>query len=142
MSTDPVVLRRFRSLHEANRRAQAGAGVSESDVLDAMNRRHLAVLEQQVGGGGIVPHLGIARGGRGRPFCASDQIARESLGAFRSPYFSLRLPESQRIWCGIAWLELNRGCEECIHQAYAYADARGWPQPRQLGELLTGAPRG
>lgn len=142
MAADPVVLRRFRSLHEANRRAQAGAGVSEADVLDAMNRRHIGVLEQQVGAGAIVLHLGVSRGGRGRPFCAPDMIAREALGAFRSPYFSMRLPESQRIWCGISWLEQNRGCEECTHIAYAYADRQGWPQPRRLGELLEGAPRG
>jgi hypothetical protein len=134
---------RFRELAEANRRAFAGASVPETDVLDALNRRHLAVLEQHRPGGFIMLHLGHARHGHGRPFCAPlDVEIPESLGAFRSPYFSIQLPEQQRIWCGIVWLERNRGCYACVQWAYTIADMRGWRQPRRLGELLEAAPHG
>lgn len=128
--------RALKHLHEANRRALAGAGLTEALVLEAMNRAHIGVLEQQLAAGAVNLHLGIARHGAGRPFCAPEQVARESLGAFRSPYFSPKLKESQRIWCGIVWLEQNRGCPSCIERAYAYADERGWAQPKRLGELL------
>lgn len=132
---------RHRELSHANHRAIAGAGIPEADVLEAMNKLHVAVLEQPLGGGGIQIHLGLARHGKGRPFCTAGHggptiIARESLGAFRSPYFSIRLPEQQRWWCGIVWLEQNRGCPSCVSRAYQYADEQGWAQPRRLGELL------
>lgn len=126
----------LKPLHDANRRALAGAGLNEAMILEAMNRAHIGVLEQQLAGGAVQLHLGIARHGAGRPLCAPEQIARESLGAFRSPYFSPKLKESQRIWCGIMWLELNRGCPSCVQLAYKYADERGWAQPKRLGELL------
>ena len=120
----------------ANRRALLGAGLNEELVLEALNRRHIAVLEQQLGVGAIMLHLGFARHGAGRPLCAPTVTTRESLGAFRSPYFSPRLKESQRIWCGIVWLEQNRGCTGCIEAAYKLADERGWRQPHRLAELL------
>jgi hypothetical protein len=123
-------------LHRANRRALAGAGLNEQLVLDALNRRHVGVLEQPLAAGAIMLHIGLARHGAGHPFCAPKIIARESLGAFRSPYFSPKLKESQRIWCGIVWLEQNRGCPSCIEAAYKFADEHGWKQPRRLGELL------
>lgn len=131
---------RHRSLARANARALAGAGIPEDQVLEAMNRWHLGVLEQQLAGGAIDLHLGLARHGRGVPFCTAGSKpviwAREGLGAFRSPYFSMQLPEAQRWWCGIVWLEQNRGCPTCIQRAYQYADEQGWRQPRRLGDLL------
>jgi hypothetical protein len=145
---DPVITRGYRNRLKqrelANIRAFAGAGINEDEILDAMNHWHLAVLEQQLGGGAVHIHLGYARHGKGVPFCtavleaagAPRIWARESLGAFRSPYFSIKLPEKQRWWCGIVWLEQNRGCPDCIDCAYKWADEQGWPQPRQLGELL------
>lgn len=142
---DPVTQRPLhRALNRANIRALAGAGVPESDVLEAMNRWHLAVLEQPLLGGALQLHLGLARGGKGVPFCTTTienhgkprVWARESLGAFRSPYFSIRLPEPQRWWCGIVWLEQNRGCESCVACAYKWADEEGWAQPKRLGDLL------
>lgn len=133
---------RHRERELANIRALAGAGVREDTVLAAMNRWHLAVLEQQLGGGHVDLHLGLARHGRGVPFCTAGSRpfvwARESLGAFRSPYFSMDLPEQQRWWCGIVWLEQNRGCPSCIARAYQWADEEGWRQPRRLGDLLGG----
>lgn len=121
-------------------RALAGAGVGEDEILDAANKWHLAVLEQRLAGGAIDLHLGYAKHYKGLPFCVAEAgteiWAREGLGAFRSPYFSIRLPEQQRWWCGIVWLEQNRGCPSCIRLAYQFADENGWKQPRRLGELL------
>ena len=148
--TDPAVIRlqqrgRFRERSRANARAMSGAGVPEDDVLEAMNRRHLGVVEQPLAGGAIDIHLALAQYGKGIPFCVAEGYhygrnpllyARESLGAFRSPYFSIRLPEQQRWWCGIVWLEQNRGCPSCIRLAYQFADENGWPQPKRLAELL------
>lgn len=143
--SDAVILRtqakaRHRERARANARALAGAGVDEDELLDAMNKVHLAVLEQPLAGGGLDIHLGLAQYGRGVPFCTAavgaKVWAREALGAFRSPYFSMRLPENQRWWCGIAWLELNRGCPTCIDYAYRYARDQGFKQPTRLGELL------
>jgi hypothetical protein len=143
MSGDPVTRRPLhRELERANARAYAGAGISEAETLEAMNRQHVAVLEQQLGGGAVMLHLGLARHGRGRPFCAPRVWAREALGAFRSPYFSMYRPEPERWECGIRWLELNRGCEQCVDHAYAYVRQLGWKVPRTLGRLLEGAPRG
>lgn len=145
---DPTVTRTFRNrLRQrelANIRALAGAGVGEDEILQAMNEWHMAVLEQPLAGGAIQIHLGLARGGKGIPFCTTtiEHVgkplvwARESLGAFRSPYFSMKLPEQQRWWCGIVWLEQNRGCSDCIACAYKWADEEGWKQPKRLGELL------
>lgn len=136
---------RLRARELANVRAVAGAGVGEDEILDAMNRWHLAVLEQPLAGGSLDLHLGFARHGRGLPFCVAEAHtlhgkpkvwARESLGAFRSPYFSMQLPEPQRWWCGVVWLEQNRGCPTCVGLAYRFADEEGWPQPKRLGELL------
>jgi hypothetical protein len=147
--SDPAQIRVYRNkLREravANARAIAGAGVGEDEILDAMNRWHLAVLEQRLAGGSVDLHLGMARHGKGLPFCVAEAHhahgkplvwAPEGLGAFRSPYFSLKLPEQQRWWCGIVWLEQNRGCPSCIGLAYRFADEEGWPQPKRLGELL------
>ena len=145
---DVISLKHYRNALKTRRRAnelaQAGAGVDEDIILEAANRWHLAVLEQRLGGGGIQIHLGMARGYRGVAFCVGEAAhqgapmiwARESLGAFRSPYFSMKLPEDQRWWCGIVWLEQNRGCPSCIRLAYQFADENGWKQPRRLGELL------
>jgi hypothetical protein len=135
---------RFRELDRANARALAGAGVPESDVLEVLNRWHLGVLGQKLAGGALMLHLGLARPGRGAPLCTAGDPrdpkqriwAPEQLGAFRSPYFSIRLPEPQRWWCGIVWLEQNRGCQECVHRAYKWADDEGWAQPRALGDQL------
>lgn len=147
--SDVVSLRsyrnRLRQRELANIRAIQGAGVGEDQILDAMNRWHLGVLEQQLAAGAIDLHLGYARHGHGMPFCVAEAhvlegkpkvSARESLGAFRSPYFSMNLPEQQRWWCGIVWLEQNRGCPSCTRLAYQFADEEGWPQPKRLGELL------
>lgn len=148
--SDVVQLARYRkTAHKAramaNARALAGAGVGEDEVLKAMNERHLAVLEQQLGGGFTMLHLGLAKGGKGLPFCVGEAHtlhnaplvwAREGLGALRSPYFSVKLPEQQRWWCGIVWLEQNRGCESCVRLAYQFAEENGWPQPKRLGDLL------
>jgi hypothetical protein len=128
--------RALSELNRANARALAGSGLSEGLVLEALNRRHLAVLEEPRAGGAVHLHVGHARHGTGRPLCTPAVSLRESLGAFRSPYFSPRLRESQRIWCAIVWLEQNRGCSRCIELAYAHADEQGWKQPRRLGELL------
>ena len=146
---DATQISRMRTRHLArqlaNVRAFAGAGVGEDEVLAAMNRRHIGVLEQQLAAGALDLHLGLALHGKGVPFCVGWSHhtkgtplleAREGLGAFRSPYFSMKLPERQRWWCGIMWLELNRGCPTCISLAYQFADEEGWPQPKRLGDLL------
>lgn len=74
---------------------------------------YLAILIQRSPTGHEHVHAGLAVGGFGRTLC-NDRPLREFWLPARDPNFSLARPDGWRHRYAEAFLELNRGCRQCL----------------------------
>jgi len=94
------------------------------------NALYLAVLlERRLGGGNLV-HAGLARHGVGRALCHDELGINRPLFEFslpaQDPNFALYRPAGWRHRYAEAFLELNRGCLDCLDMLYAASRELGY----------------
>ena len=95
---------------------------------------YLTILVEKRYGGHQHVHAGLARWGIGRPMCNDNRILFEFPIAANHPDFRLDRQAGWRHRWAEAFLELNRGCQDCLAQLYQIADEVGWQKHGRLKE--------
>ncbi|HET7047865.1 MAG TPA: hypothetical protein VFI54_06295 [Solirubrobacteraceae bacterium] len=98
------------------------------------NVTYLAILTERSAFGHQKVHAGLARHGIGRTMCSDKQLFEFPLTA-RDPNFALYRPNGWRHRYAEAFLELNRGCRDCLHILHTIGDEAGWTKPKSLEAL-------
>jgi hypothetical protein len=104
--------------------------VISRDRLD-QSPPYLAILLERHPTGHARVHAGLARYGRGRALC-NDRQFWEFAHPMLDPQFSLDRPAGWRHRYAEAYLELNRGCPECLNILYQIGREAGWAKPKKL----------
>lgn len=92
---------------------------------------HLAILIEKRPGGFDMPHAGIARHRQGAAMCCDRLMPVFGIPA-EDPNFALHRRDGWRHRYAEAFLELNRGCPDCIEILYRLGREAGWAIPRTL----------
>ena len=92
---------------------------------------YLAILLEKGVAGFASVHAGLARWGYGRAFC-NERLYREFGIPAEDPNFALHLKDGWRHRYAEAFLELNRGCPECLAALYQISRDVGWSTPKSL----------
>lgn len=95
------------------------------------NTPYLALLVEDRPGGHKQIHAGLARHGLGTAMC-SDRPLFEWQHAARAEGFELYRTNGWRHRWAEAYLELNRGCSDCLTVLYAIGDEAGYGRPKSL----------
>lgn len=88
------------------------------------------LLERKPAGGGHV-HAGLARHGIGNALCNDRQLFEFALAA-RAEGFELYRTDGWRHRWAEAFLELNRGCPDCLQVLYLIGREVGYATPKGL----------
>lgn len=95
------------------------------------NMPYLAILVEKRGGGAQEVHAGLCRHGFGRRMC-DEGPGFEFFLAARDPRFALSQKDGWRHRYAEAFLELNRGCNDCLNILYQLGSEAGWTTPKSL----------
>jgi len=92
---------------------------------------HLAILLEKGLHGFAHIHAGIARHRQGTALCSDKLLPVFGIPA-EDPNFALHRREGWRHRYAEAFLELNRGCPDCLEILYRLGREAGWSKPRSL----------
>lgn len=95
------------------------------------NTPYLAVLLERGMMGHARVHAGLARHGAGKTLC-SERTLFEFAHPRTDPKYALTQPDGYRHRYVEAYLELNRGCPECLNILAQIAAEVGWRTPKEL----------
>jgi hypothetical protein len=104
-----------------------------SDVARQRDRSepYLAILLQRHWTGHAQVHAGLAVRGVGRSLC-HDKVLFEFQHPAHDPRFALSHAKGWRHRYAEAYLELNRGCRDCLDILYQIGKEAGYSKPRSL----------
>lgn len=95
---------------------------------------YLALLVEKGGAGHQEIHAGLAKYGIGKTLC-NDRTLFEFPLAAQDPNFAVHRKDGWRHRYAEAFLELNRGCPDCLAELHAISREAGWTNPKALRAL-------
>ena len=95
------------------------------------SRPHLAILIEHRPSGFEHVHAGIARYRQGTALCCDRLLPVFGIPA-EDPNFATYRTNGWRHRYAEAFLELNRGCPDCLEILYRLGREAGWSRPRSL----------